>query len=372
VPNYYFISYDRLNFITFFSIDKLKQQGEAIKGQRANLQQQVQQLESQINEIRKKKGVLAARIRNVKTLFDKYRRSEDELNKLKNGRVDVDKERKKNKNEVDKIIDRIAANNINAIKAFGLYSNSVVERYLARSKLKVFDNSTGNIDEQIDALKREILQIQDTCKRATIAYDDLKKRTQSKMKEALELTDGVSPLDSKFKHGKKFAKLPNTTMELQDKIDEMQGRMECIRGVDPQILAEFEERKCQIGEIKQKLSSESERAIELENEIQNLHAMWYPEIVRVVKSINKNFSTFFSKMGFVGEVELTRKEERDYADYGIQIRVQYRDHEKLEALNRHVQSGGERAVAIAVYTLSLQHLTVVPFRCVDEINQGNN
>lgn len=62
--------------------------------------------------------------------------------------------------------------------------------------------------------------------------------------------------------------------------------------------------------------------------------------------------------------------QRDYANYGIAIRVQYRDSEKLQALNRHVQSGGERAVAIAAYTLSLQHLTSVPFRCVDEINQG--
>lgn len=62
--------------------------------------------------------------------------------------------------------------------------------------------------------------------------------------------------------------------------------------------------------------------------------------------------------------------QSDYSDYGIQIRVQYRDNEKLQALNRHVQSGGERAVAIAVYTLSLQHITSVPFRCVDEINQG--
>lgn len=35
-----------------------------------------------------------------------------------------------------------------------------------------------------------------------------------------------------------------------------------------------------------------------------------------------------------------------------------------------MQSGGERAVAIAVYSLSLQHITNVPFRCVDEINQG--
>lgn len=35
-----------------------------------------------------------------------------------------------------------------------------------------------------------------------------------------------------------------------------------------------------------------------------------------------------------------------------------------------VQSGGERAVATAAYMLSLQELTPVPFRCVDEINQG--
>lgn len=82
----------------------------------------------------------------------------------------------------------------------------------------------------------------------------------------------------------------------------------------------------------------------------------------MVNSINENFTEFFRKMGFVGEIELIQKEERDYADYGIQIRVQYRDNEKLQVLNRHVQSGGERAVAIAVYTLSLQHLTHVPFR----------
>ena len=34
------------------------------------------------------------------------------------------------------------------------------------------------------------------------------------------------------------------------------------------------------------------------------------------------------------------------------------------------QSGGERSVATALYMLALQELTTVPFRCVDEINQG--
>lgn len=42
----------------------------------------------------------------------------------------------------------------------------------------------------------------------------------------------------------------------------------------------------------------------------------------------------------------------------------------MQTLDRNVQSGGERAVAIAIYSLSLQQISHVPFRCVDEINQG--
>ena len=48
-----------------------------------------------------------------------------------------------------------------------------------------------------------------------------------------------------------------------------------------------------------------------------------------------------------------------------------RSNEPLARLNPHQQSGGERSVATALYMLALQELTVVPFRCVDEINQAS-
>lgn len=44
----------------------------------------------------------------------------------------------------------------------------------------------------------------------------------------------------------------------------------------------------------------------------------------------------------------------------------------MQELNATVQSGGERAVATAAFMLALQESTPVPFRCVDEINQGKN
>lgn len=61
--------------------------------------------------------------------------------------------------------------------------------------------------------------------------------------------------------------------------------------------------------------------------------------------------------------------QNDFDKYGMKIRVKFRDADELQELTRNHQSGGERAVTTAVYMMSLQELTIVPFRCVDEINQ---
>lgn len=121
---------------------------------------------------------------------------------------------------------------------------------------------------------------------------------------------------------------------------------------------------------KKELSKGDKGASEIGVEINALHKKWFPSIQKIVRSINQNFGEFMRSMDCAGEIELVFPNDRDYDKYGIEIRVKYRAQEKLRALDRFVQSGGERAVAIAVYSLSLQHLSQVPFRCVDEINQG--
>ena len=60
----------------------------------------------------------------------------------------------------------------------------------------------------------------------------------------------------------------------------------------------------------------------------------------------------------------------DFRSYGVSIKVKFRDGEDWSELARGRQSGGEMSVTTAVYMLALQELTTVPFRCVDEINQG--
>lgn len=58
-----------------------------------------------------------------------------------------------------------------------------------------------------------------------------------------------------------------------------------------------------------------------------------------------------------------------YENYGLMIKVKFRNEYELQALDSYTQSGGERALTTAVFLLSLQTISKVPFRCVDEINQ---
>ena len=67
---------------------------------------------------------------------------------------------------------------------------------------------------------------------------------------------------------------------------------------------------------------------------------------------------------------MSRKDVTDFKSYGVSIKVKFRDETELAELSRGRQSGGEMSVTTAVYMLALQEMTTVPFRCVDEINQG--
>lgn len=122
--------------------------------------------------------------------------------------------------------------------------------------------------------------------------------------------------------------------------------------------------------MKTSLDKSKEELETKKSQIASKREEWLNPVTDLVTKINTNFGNFFEAMGCAGEVELVAGENPDdFNEYGIKIRVKYRDNVPLQELSRHYQSGGERAVATAIYMLSLQELTSVPFRFVDEINQ---
>ena len=106
-------------------------------------------------------------------------------------------------------------------------------------------------------------------------------------------------------------------------------------------------------------------------EMEAIRVRWTQQLTELVSAISEGFSTFFNAMGFAGEVRLGHGQDpNDFHSYGIDIFVKFREKVQLQRLDPFQQSGGERSVSTALYMLALQHLTKVPFRCVDEINQG--
>jgi chromosome segregation ATPase len=95
---------------------------------------------------------------------------------------------------------------------------------------------------------------------------------------------------------------------------------------------------------------------------------WKTRLESIISTISVSYSESFARIGCNGEVRL--KEDPDYAKWGIEILVKFRQTESLQVLTAHRQSGGERSVSTMLYLIALQSLSKSPFRVVDEINQG--
>jgi len=166
--------------------------------------------------------------------------------------------------------------------------------------------------------------------------------------------------------------------ELPDRLDDIDGlivnkraELDCMDDVDPQKVADYRRIKDQIQELENDIERRDANMAERNARVEQVKAEWLEKLAALVERINTRFSEYFASMGFAGEVGLDcGNHENDFENYGIKIKVKYREQEPLQELSGHHQSGGERSVATALYMLALQELTTVPFRCVDEINQG--
>uniref|UniRef100_A0A0M3I7X9 Structural maintenance of chromosomes protein 5 n=1 Tax=Ascaris lumbricoides TaxID=6252 RepID=A0A0M3I7X9_ASCLU len=152
--------------------------------------------------------------------------------------------------------------------------------------------------------------------------------------------------------------------------------------------------KFNAGESLRQLSHRVDNWREKMNE---LLEQWLNPLTELVTKLNERYVLFFHRMNCAGEVHLYKPEDKfdidrygitimvkfnageslrqlshrfDIDRYGITIMVKFNAGESLRQLSHRSQSGGERSVATMIYLMALQDLSIVPFRCVDEINQG--
>ncbi|OWM78401.1 hypothetical protein CDL15_Pgr016125 [Punica granatum] len=164
---------------------------------------------------------------------------------------------------------------------------------------------------------------------------------------------------------KAFLEMPITVEELEAAIQDNISQANSIMFLNPNILAEYEDRgrqfctalaitavASQIETISDKLEADKREQACCLTEINVLKEKWLPTLRILVAQINETFSHNFREMAVAGEVSLGK-------------RGNFNDFLKRAAF--YLQ---ERSVSTILYLVSLQDLTNCPFRVVDEINQG--
>merc|ERR1712087_452265 len=112
-----------------------------------------------------------------------------------------------------------------------------------------------------------------------------------------------------------------------------------------------------------------------EEVIRGIKEQWKPQLEEAVSKISRKFGEFFAQFNAAqGKTELVSDdengEELKYSEWHIDILTKFRADQPWRRLTSSSQSGGEKSVSTMLYLLSLQQVTTVPFRVVDEINQG--
>ena len=217
-------------------------------------------------------------------------------------------------------------------------------------------------------------------------FEAEKQQLEEKVREAREVLKGelrkavgVTGVNSRrkdeppveVKNSWEAENIPDTPEEIEAYRIELEAKADCLDSVDQGTVEEYTELKLVVRELETDLKKREDLMSSKSSRLEHLKQIWLESLTTLVDRIDANFSSYFGLLGFAGEVGLSAGHHvNDFENYGIKIRVKFRDCEPLQELTAHRQSGGERSVTTALYMLALQELTTVPFRCVDEINQG--
>ncbi|AES69696.2 putative structural maintenance of chromosomes protein [Medicago truncatula] len=334
------------------SLKKFQDEERSFVNQAANLRKQLENIRLEAQNKQKERQAIV-------------RRTEQKKSKLKSMEEQDDLD-----TELAKLVDQATKCNIqrlhNAIKIKDLLVEAAGYRRSFAEQRMAFIEFDAKIGEAEASLK----QHENIALQASSHFNNSKKEAEEcrqKLTDLLNYAKSIARLTPDLE--KEFLEMPTTIEELEAAIQDTTSQANSILFVNNNILEQYEARQRQIEDLAKKLDADKKESTRCLAELDNIKGKWLPTLRNLVAQINETFSQNFQQMAVAGEVSLD-EHDMDFDQFGIHIKVKFRESGQLEVLSAHHQSGGERSVSTIVYLVSLQDLTNCPFRVVDEINQG--
>ncbi|KAK5648718.1 hypothetical protein RI129_003610 [Pyrocoelia pectoralis] len=355
--------------------------GQLIEGQQScrKVDDQISSLNNQINQNNHSLATIRQNLQGLKkvkqdldALESRMRILKNKLQQIQHNQVTKEDIERECHAQINHAVDRLVSVQKEVTRAFSTYSKVMLDADLDQINL-----DTNR--KQIIFLKNKSKDLETLCRKTEETLNVIKATYSSVIAEgklaltkAKQLSNGLTPNDEGFNVYKEvYDNLPNDLAQLESDKDGTLAKIDCLSTADDAELGEYHKRQELIVKYENDIEQGHAQLNNTNCDMEKLEKEWLEPLEELVQEINLKFSNAFRRMGCAGEISIYKgTNEKDYSEYGLSIKVKYRDSEPLQELNNIVQSGGERAVATAAFMLSLQELTPVPFRCVDEINQG--
>jgi chromosome segregation ATPase len=210
------------------------------------------------------------------------------------------------------------------------------------------------------------------------------KKAKSEISQKLAIASKEAPLDDENHEPTKLKEELDSLgvddlNELQVALEEYVVKANLVDN-NPDVIRQYETTKREIHTLQEQLNSMKSSKDSKALAIGAISQKWEDKLDTHIKDVKTLFSKYMAEMSFTGEVDLYKgtdaeapegeKHPRNYKDWGIKIKVSFREGSKAQVLSAQQHSGGERSVSTILYLMALQDRMVAPFRCVDEINQG--
>lgn len=260
------------------NLKKWRAEGEKKQAELQKFESQISQYEGTMNEMRTKKKSLQKLSENVQKCRKLLERREIELQNLIDRKIDMKVEQMKFRKAVDDLVNqKLKLAKQQVTKLIQLKKNSIA-KVIATTKYKLFQQNTGNLDHRINEILISIQNTKNVLNTIENRATRVRAQFDSKKEETKELAGGIAPSNKKYRHYNEFMELTSNIGELQNMIEDMQGRIACIPGIDPAIVQEYERRYKQIEILQGRMKMETNRQSMVEQEMKDLHDQWYPEI----------------------------------------------------------------------------------------------
>ncbi|KAI0542748.1 P-loop containing nucleoside triphosphate hydrolase protein [Xylaria digitata] len=346
-------------------LDTLKQEGLGIRDKKRGLGEREEEIRQEIDTLKQQKNELQKAATQYATLGDKIPIVKGQLEDAQKAILEARTRISESGAQSDKLVLERARSVLQHKELLsgirGAYQDLLdvqIRLIEAKSDVKALEERNLDIKKRLEDEKTEI-------RNAKAEADRLKEDAQV----AREMvSEAVADDPNRLPHLNELA-AGKSVEELDNEIGAEESKLEYVHAVDPAVLRQFHKRAQEIQNLTRQKEELTTRFDSLSRKIDELRQKWEPRVDALITKINDAFAYNFEQINCAGQVDIY-KDEEDFEQWAIEIKVKFRQNETLQQLNQHRQSGGERAVSTIFYLMALQSMAQAPFRVVDEINQG--